>query len=547
MKKITKIFAIMIFMLLCTTISIFAADDGAYVSVDGIKMPVYTLQKAGNDNENFVILFMGDGFTADEQELFLSKVTKYSDTMMSTDPFSRYADKISVYAVSVISNESGVSVSGNEKDTYFKVEYTNSVNFKDGNKDKAEAVKAALEKDFLDNGAVVGTTHILVNSKARFGSSKSAFYSFSSITDECPNGEAMIHEIAHSIGRLDDEYRVQREWLNTTKEKNPETVKWKQFLGFRSVGIVPNGQGTNAYIPSPSCIMLYESAGSFCEVCKLELVKRMNLSVFTQKPAKYYVALPDLTIEHTYEDVGKQYEKYQIINGNLMKAKRDVLEFRTVVQNLTTEEQHIKLTLQIIDENGNDKYYTEQEFAIPPVPENALYEYEFEPSKQSVSVKLSNMLEMTHQDKVLGKVIDCETNEVIATDKTARLTQHTVNIHHKIKASDGSVYEMPNTMVTKIPLKEGETYTPKALKQLNGYIYTGNSLTGESITMANEDTDIDFYYKTAEPAAWVDISENGKSFVVNVKDIRDGNAVILALYDGKNCVMSKHLYMTGAK
>ncbi len=58
-----------------------------------------------------------------------------------------------------------------------------------------------------------------------------------------------------------------------------------------------------------------------------------------------------------------------IINGNLMKAKRDVLEFPTVVQNLTTKEQRTKLTLQIIDENGNDKYYTEQEFSIPPVPE----------------------------------------------------------------------------------------------------------------------------------------------------------------------------------
>jgi hypothetical protein len=50
------------------------------------------------------------------------------------------------------------------------------------------------------------------------------------------NGEVLAHELGHSVGLLIDEYNSGYNYCNetranSTQNNDPETVKWKTFLG----------------------------------------------------------------------------------------------------------------------------------------------------------------------------------------------------------------------------------------------------------------------------------------------------------------------------
>lgn len=523
-------------ILMCGMAVVFA-DGGEYISVDGNSLPVYTLQKSGNDNESFVILLLGDGYTEAEQDVFLENMANRGRALLNTEPFRSYSDKINIYIVPTVSAESGISVDGGKKvDTYFNLSHYYKVTSFTGNgEQKARAIRAELERSYLDKGAVVGTIHILANTTETLGISTGPLFSFSSMSSNNSTGcEAFIHEIAHSIGRLKDEYGALSDGVNTWGSTDSESVPWKKLLGFRGVGMAINaeyGNDVNGRVPSVSCNMLTEFAGSFCEVCKLELAKRLNSYSYTQAPDKYYVANPDITIEHSEFAVGEEYEKSRINNGVLKRAENHTLELRTVVQNFTNKTHRLKLSLRVLDENKANKYVAEKEFEIPPLPDDAYYEFEYEPAKKSLSVKIDKLGTILFKDTVVGEVIDCETGEVVASNKTETEVKRRVNINHKIKAEDGTLKDMPGAYQTTVYVPDGIAYSPRKMWQLNGYIYEGNSLENGEDTVINADTDIVFYYHEPKPVTETVISEDKKSFEIKAVDVKLGSVIILALYD----------------
>lgn len=550
---ISNYFKIIVFSLFCILIfgalSVSAADGGS-ICVDGQNLPVYTLQKSGNDNENFVILLLGDGYTESEQDIFLESMAHRGKTLLSTEPFRSYSDKINIYIVPTVSKESGISETyGNKVNTYFSVEhYYKITSFTGDGERKARAIKYEMENNFLDYGAVVGTIHVLANTTYTLGASVSALFSFSSMSPQHSGGcEAFIHEIAHSIGRISDEYGVLSNKLNTWGSADAEQLPWKKLLGFRGIGMTPNtgyGNDANGRVPSVSCNMLTEFAGGFCEVCKLELSKRLNSYLYTQVSEKYYVANPDITIEHSNLAVGEEYEKSRINNGVLKRAEKHTLELRTIVQNLTNKTHRLKLSLRILDENKQNKYVAEEEFEIPPLPDKAA-EFEYEPAKQSLSVKIENLGTILFKETVVGEVIDCETGEVVASDKTETAVRRKVNINYKIKASDGTLKEMPGVYQTTVYVIDETCYSPKTPLWLNGYIYEGNSIKDGNSLVITSDTDIDFYYREPNPKTETYISEDKNNFEIKPSDVKNGSLIVLAFYDGDRLCDIKTKVYTG--
>lgn len=67
--------------------------------------PVHVIHKAGDDKENFVIVIMGDGYTADEQDKFLQDAAEKARGMLTWSPYKEYSDRINIYAVQAVSNE----------------------------------------------------------------------------------------------------------------------------------------------------------------------------------------------------------------------------------------------------------------------------------------------------------------------------------------------------------------------------------------------------------------------------------------------------------
>ena len=206
--------------------------------------------KTGDDKENFVIVIMGDGYTAGQQDQFLEDATQKARGMLTWSPYREYSDRINIYAVQAVSNEPGIGVYGGKSpDTYFHVKvYGKAAGFTNGGDERAKALRTELEENYLDEGANVGTIHILCNDTGSYGASVNPLFSFSTNSEDNSDGTAMAHEIAHSIGRLGDEYERYTNKPNTSDTANPDTIKWSKMLGFRGIGITTAGTDT-AFAP----------------------------------------------------------------------------------------------------------------------------------------------------------------------------------------------------------------------------------------------------------------------------------------------------------
>lgn len=501
------------------------------ITVDDDTFNVYTLQKASNDYESFVILLLGDGYTKSENDKFLNDIIPRCDALLQTEPYRSYADRINVYAVFTPSSESGISVAyQNEKDTYYHLaHYGNIVNFTKDGSDKARNVKTALENNFLDPKGVVGTIHIFSNTSTRFGSSTGSLFSFSSLSG---GAESLIHEISHSIGKLKDEYGRISDGVNTSLSSDKDSLPWRKLLGFGGVGICQNGNDPNGYIPTASCIMRDLSSTSFCEVCKLEISKRLNSYLYTQNSAPYYLADPQITIEHLPTSVGSEYEKSVITNGNLLKANNHSLEFRTVVQNLTDREQKFMLTMQIIASDASVKYFKEETFTVPPLPKNSFYDYEYENSKMSLSLLLEDVHGIVYTDKISCFVTDLSTNTIVKTAPSKSDGICKVVINHIVKTPSGA-FPMPNTFPTTLYLKKDKAYQFRDITSLNGYSFSASSLSSGSITPTEDCQSVNFYF--APPIGKFEISKSSDNTVtVTPKDFTPPNQsyIVLAFYNG---------------
>lgn len=456
--------------------------------------PVHVIHKAGDDKENFVIVIMGDGYTLEEQDKFLQDAAEKARGMLTWSPYKEYSDRINIYAVQAVSNESGISEYGGKSvDTYFHVAaYGKALGFTSGGTDKAKALRAELEERYLDAGANVGTIHVLCNSEGSFGASQNSLFSFSANSEDNQNGTVMAHEIAHSIGGLGDEYERYTNKPNTSDTTNPETIKWAKMLGFRGIGVTQAGTET-AFAPSRECMMRWLGQ-PFCEVCKMELARNLNNTDYVSRPVAIYVADPEISIPHSKTGtLDRDSEKYRISEKNITKANNRDLEFRTVVQNMVNREQHLKMTFRIIGADGTTvKYSEEKKYTIPALANW----YDPEAAKESLSITIPDVSGLVSGDKMEGKIVDADTGEVLATDKTAEQAWSMVNLHYKLKKEDGTTEDIPEAETTTVYVPANSTYTLRN-PQLAGYSYIGSDSDRNVVNVAGENVDVTYYYQVA--------------------------------------------------
>ena len=454
--------------------------------------PVYTLHKSGSDRENFVIVIMGDGYTASQREQFVEDATKKAQGMLTWSPYKEYSDRINIYGIPAVSNESGISVYGGKSvDTYFHIRvWGKAAVFSNDGAELAKALRQELEENYLDAGATVGTIHMLSNADGSYGASINSLFSFSANSDENSNGTAMAHEIAHSIGGLGDEYERYTNKPNTSDTTDPDTIKWSKLLGFRGVGVTMAGTET-AFAPSRECMMRWLGQ-PFCEVCKMELARKLNNTDYVSQPVPVYVADPEITIPHSKTGtLDKDSEKYRISKKNITKANQQDLEFRTVVQNMVNQEQHLKIRLRIVAADGTTvKYEKEQDYTIPALSNY----YDPDAARESLSVVIPDVTDLVKGDTLDGEIIDTDTGKVLATDKTAEQSWSTVNLHYELKKQDGTTETVPRTAVSTVYVPKNSTYSLRN-PALSGYTFAGSSEDTDEIKVTEDSKDITYYYE----------------------------------------------------
>ena len=454
--------------------------------------PVQVIHKTGDDKENFVIVIMGDGYTAGQQDQFLEDATNKARGMLTWSPYREYSDRINIYAVQTVSNESGIGVYGGKSpDTYFHVKaYGKAAGFTNGGDERAKALRTELEENYLDEGANVGTIHILCNDTGSYGASVNSLFSFSTNSGDNSSGTVMAHEVAHSIGGLGDEYERYTNKPNTSDTANPDTIKWSKMLGFRGIGITAAGTDT-AFAPSRECMMRWLGQ-PFCEVCKMELARKLNNTDYVSRPAALYLSDPEVSIPHSKTaTLDRDSEKYRITESNITKANDDDLEFRTIVQNMENKEHHLKMSFRIIGADGiTVKYSAEKEFTIPALTNS----YDPDAARESLSIVLYDVYGLVDGDRMDGKIVDMDTQEVLATDKTADQAWSTVNIHYQLKSEDGAEQTIPDTDTSVVYVPKNSVYTLRN-PELSGYSCIGNSLDQDKVKISENSLDITYYYQ----------------------------------------------------
>lgn len=388
---------------------------------------------------------------------------------------------------------------GKNADTYFHVKvYGKAASFSNGGDEKAKELRQDLEQNYLDRGANVATIHVLCNSEGSYGASVNSLFSFSTNSEDNEDGMVMAHETAHSIGGLGDEYERYTNKPNTSDTSNPDTIKWSKMLGFRGIGVTMAGTET-AFAPSRECMMRWLGQ-PFCEVCKMELARKLNNTDYVSKPAEIYVSNPEISIPHSKTGtLDRDSEKYRISEKNITKANNTDLEFRTVVQNLVNREQHLKMSFQIIGADGKTvKYQEEKTYTIPALSSS----YNPDEARESLSIVLSDVYGLSKGDRLDGKVINADTGEVLATDKTAEQEWSRVNIHYQVKNADGTSALLPCADTATVYVPKNSTYILRN-PELSGYTLAGNSLNQDALKVTEAETDITYYYqvKSDQPEA----------------------------------------------
>lgn len=256
------------------------------------------------DEDAFVLLIMGDGFTADEQDKFYTEAENTADYIMTCSPYDEFADAIKIYALGVTSNESGVQgenaaseaeAAADVRDTYFGASFwTWGMQRLVDITEEGAAKGNAIRESVLPTADYIA---YLVNSTTYGGSGGE--YCIASLNSQCL--EMMLHEMGHTVAGLSDEYYAagyEYENSNLTQESDPAKVSWSRFIGKNGVGVYDWGgvSGIGWYVPHNGCKMQYLGAEyPFCEVCKEEIRKAISADsnvteIFFQTYADEFVA-----------------------------------------------------------------------------------------------------------------------------------------------------------------------------------------------------------------------------------------------------------------
>lgn len=266
---------VLCFLLLAITLQIPAQT----FDVEAIKLE-------GANDKRINLVFMGDGYTAFELDQFITDATNFSSSLFGQSPFTEYAAYFNVYAIKVISNESGTDHPGTATDVTEPVIDVKFVdNYFNTSFDTANIHRLLYTYDsatvydvLADNFPEYDQPVILVNT-SEYGGAGGPYATSSTGTSA---DEIVIHELGHSLFDLKDEYypgdALAGEAVNMTQETNTSLVKWKNWIGTSGVGIYPYGTSGNAATwnrPHQNCKMRYLGV-PFCSVCKEGIVEKIH-------------------------------------------------------------------------------------------------------------------------------------------------------------------------------------------------------------------------------------------------------------------------------
>jgi len=228
---------------------------------------VVTIQRTGDPSVRFDLVFVGDGCTAAEQDLFHRQAVARWQQLSAREPFATLRDKFNVWQVNAVSRESG---SDNDPTRGVRRDTVLNGTFYCGDVARLVCVDDAAARRYAALAPGADQALVLVNSGTYGGSGGTVTVSSGGNSQ---SGEIVVHELGHSIGGLADEYggsgsypggepsepNVSRLDASAMRTRN---AKWAAYLG-RSTpdgGVIGTYEGgyyydRGVYRPSQDSIM----------------------------------------------------------------------------------------------------------------------------------------------------------------------------------------------------------------------------------------------------------------------------------------------------
>jgi hypothetical protein len=252
--------------------------------------PVETIVKSGKPSKKLDLVFLPEGYTADELPKFLEDCSRFSGYLFETDPYDDFIKEINIRAVMAPSEESGADIPA---DTISRSTLLNS-GFSTFGSDRYLMTPDFKQVCNVASNAPYDQIIILVNHSRYGGGGIYNFYAISTVDDH-NSGFVFTHEFGHSFAGLGDEYEglgsndediyssavepwepnittladFSSKWKDLLPENTPvptpETDEWNGRIGvFEGAGYMEKG----AYRPYPDCSMNAIKFNNFCPVCR---------------------------------------------------------------------------------------------------------------------------------------------------------------------------------------------------------------------------------------------------------------------------------------
>lgn len=186
------------------------ADEVASPTAEEVgSATVVPIQVTGDPADRFNLVILGDGFTADEMDRFRDAVDHHLNVQWSMEPFRSYRNYMNVYAVEIISGESGVSCDPNldspRKTTPLNMSFWGGCNPNSVQRLLTMSSSAANRYASMVPGVTSANRQVLaLGNSETYGGAGGANATASSHNSM----SALIspHELGHSLGGLQDEY-----------------------------------------------------------------------------------------------------------------------------------------------------------------------------------------------------------------------------------------------------------------------------------------------------------------------------------------------------
>lgn len=261
-----------------------------FYTIQAQTFEVEAIQNNGNSDKLINIVILADGYTAAEQNAFISKAQGLSNYLFTQTPWANYKNYFNIHAIKVISNESGAKhdntssdcslasplVPVSNPDNYFGSRFDNYGIHRLIIATNTTRIVNVLAANFPNYDVVI----VIANTPYYGGSGGT----YGTITANSSANEILAHEIGHTFGSLADEYYAGdnyfEEQINMTQQSDPAQIKWKNWLNSdEGIGIHNYCCGGNSglwFRPTQLSCKMEQLGRPYCAVCKEGIIEKIH-------------------------------------------------------------------------------------------------------------------------------------------------------------------------------------------------------------------------------------------------------------------------------